>query len=461
MPSSLGIVASGEHLLNDAVLWLDASQSSVSGGKLTNLGKGGSALDAQFGSTTSTDTNDPLLLTHTGTNYLYLPGTAGNYVSVPDSAPLSITGDIEIVMRVALVDWTPASAQVLVGKFGGPGNTSYNVNVNATGNIVMSTSTNGTATTSAPSSVVAPFTDNTPYWLKITRASATGNINYYQAADQATEPTVFTQIGTQVSNTAGAIFDSTAVQEIGSINAGTAAPAAGKFYRVIIRNGIGGTTVFDANFTTGITSGSQATFTESSVNAATVTINRTTSGRKSAAVTRPALLFGTDDYLEVADNALLNFAASDSFTVLAVFREHATPASFASFVSKRDSGAGWILLRNASLAGRGYMFINDGTLTTDTAGLTGTYTQGNLSVLTGVRDVTLDKLRHYVNATVAGADITDSTTASLSNALAMRIGRNAGAGAGYADMEFFAAAVWRRALTASEIATIVARYGAA
>ena len=40
----------------------------------------------------------------------------------------------------------------------------------------------------------------------------------------------------------------------------------------------------------------------------------------------------------------------------------------------------------------------------------------------------------------------------------MRIGRMGDTGTGYQDMELVAAAVWRRALNANEIATIVNRY---
>ena len=91
--------------------------------------------------------------------------------------------------------------------------------------------------------------------------------------------------------------------------------------------------------------------------------------------------------------------------------------------------------------------------------LSGVATAGNLSAFTAVRNVTADNLTVYLNGT-AGTPTADTTTGSLSNALPLRIGARSGGGQ-IQDFEFVAAAVWRRALTANEIATIVARYGAA
>ena len=307
MPSTVGIVASGEDVLNDAVFWIDAGRSSVSSGALTNLGTGGSALNAVFGNSTGTDSFDPALLTHTGTNHLYLPGVAANYASRAADPALNITGDIEIVCRVALTDWTPATEKMLVSRWDSPSSQRcFILRISTSGIPYLTWSADGTTGLSAIPSGGPAFVDGTTYWLKATldvdNGAAGSTARYYYADDSATEPTVWTQWGANVV-TAGvtSLFaSSTAALEVGAFNNGSAGMATGKFYRAIVRNGIGGTTVFDADFTTGITSGGQTTFTESSANAATVTINRATSGRKSVAVVRPILLFGTDDFMEVS-----------------------------------------------------------------------------------------------------------------------------------------------------------------
>jgi hypothetical protein len=218
--------------------------------------------------------------------------------------------------------------------------------------------------------------------------------------------------------------------------------------------------VFAANFTTGITSGAQATFTESSSNAATVTINRAAAGRKSVAVTRPVWLFGTDDYMEVADNALLNMDASQSFTVLAVVRQWATPTSYGRYIDKKNGGG----------IGVGYSLSNELTNFTSASFLGDGVTQvgrpgtalvaGAASVVIGVTDRTAQTQTTYANTT-ASATTSTAALGALTNALPMRIGVSAASLSSYQDFELLAIAVFRRALSATEIAAINTYYGTA
>ena len=455
VPSTVGIVASGEDVLNDAVFWVDAGRSSISNGALTYLGTGGSALNAVFGNSTGVDSFDPALLTHTGTNYLYLPGLASNYASTPSATPLNVNGDIELVLRCRATDWSSGAFQTLINKRVGAPNQSFGLRLNGSAGLDFVLSADGTTVATASSTVVFPGLDNVTYWIKTTYRTSDLRVQFWYASDQTSEPTVWSQIGADVTHTVGSIATSSAILEIGSRLNGAVDTFTGLIFRVIIRNGIGGTTVFDADFTTGITSGAQTTFTESSANAATVTINRATSGRKSVAVVRPILLFGTDDYLEVADNDLLDFGASDSFTAVAVVRQWATPNSFGRVMSKAPtSGAQWQLLNNSTNAQR-YLAISDGT-TTVNAGVGNPYTIGALAITSAVRSTATAKITLY-NGNSAQAAVTDTTTGSLANSNVLRIGQ-ASTGGATSDMELVAAAVWRRALNANEIATIVNRY---
>jgi len=409
-------------------------------------------------STSGTDTNDPTLLPHTGTNYLYLPGVAGNYASTPDTPAISVTGDIEILCRVALDDWTPAAQAGLVTKYGGAGDRGWGVFVTPTGNFKLDWSTDGTTLTSATSSVGLGGADGTAYWIKVTRASVSGNVNFYWAADSSTEPTSWTQLGTQVVGATGGIFDNGPAIEVGARGGGGVDMATGKFYRAIVRNGIGGTTVFDADFTTGITSGAQASFTATT--GQTVTIFRATSGRKAVAVTRPIVLLGTDDYFEVPDSASLNFGATDSFTVLMVARGFGLPSTNSRLLSKNGTTGPGYRIRLNSADGNPFFNITDGTITTDTAASpVSALTGGSMRVYTGVRNVTADQVATN-SGSVMTTPSTDATTTTLSNTSVLRIGSDAPAAGSYADFEFVAAAVFRRALTAAEISNIVAWYGA-
>jgi len=463
MPSTVGIVASGEDVLNDAVFWVDAGRSSVSNGALTNLGTGGSALNAVFGNTTGVDSFDPALLTHTGTNYLYLPGATSNYASTPDTQELDITGDIDIQVRVALSTLTN---HALVSKWSGGLSRAYVFYVGGDSNLYFETTPDGsfgarvTAGTTATISS-AGVTAGTTVWLRVTRdvdnGSGSNVTAFYWAADSDSVPSLWTQIGSSVTKAGTtSIYAGIDRLTLGQSDSNNSNPLTGRFYRCIIRNGIGGTNVFDADFTTGITSGAQTTFTESSANAATVTINRATSGRKSVAVTRPILLFGTDDYLEVADNDLLDFGASDSFTAVAVVRQWGSPTFNAILTKKADNlatTAGYVLRLDGN--SKPNVLVADAA-SSSSASPTAAISSGVIQVLSGIRNVALDQLFAGVN-NGQSAGVTDTTTTTLANALPFRVGRY-GTSTLYSDMELVAAAVWRRALNANEIATIVNRY---
>jgi len=449
----------GDNLLADAVLVLDASHADPAGQVLRNVGTGGSALDATFGSTAGVDGNDPLVLGWAGTNYLYLPGVATNYASPPDTVPLRITGDLELVAWAYAEDWSPVGAGMMIGKENSAGlNRGYGLGLNSIGTLLFRYSLDGTTLLTASSSIVVPFTDGTPYWVKVTRNSTTGQVIFYYAVNQPTEPSSWTQLGGAVAGTAGSLFAAATPLTIG--NTDGALPWVGGFYRAIVRNGIGGVTVFDANFTTGITSGAQVTFTESSANAATVTIIRAAGNvRKSVAVTRPVLAFALDDYLEVADNALLNMGIGQSFTVMAVIRQWDLAVANLKVVSKGNFGVpspGWMIYNNGVTTGSKFLVSDATAFATADSAVAPAF--GALNMMCGVRDVPADLLRSYNNGTVSNT-ATDPTTTTSLNTLPMRIGCEATTTGG-TPMEFVAAAIWRRALTATEIATLAAAYGA-
>jgi hypothetical protein len=177
--------------------------------------------------------------------WMYLPGVSGNYASTPDTAAVSITGDIDIRVQVALDDWTPAAATSLVSKYDAAGNQqSYLFQVLATGNLALYSSLNGSASSLSNSGAATGVADGTIKWLRATRASATGAVNFYTSDDGST----WTQLGTQQTSTAGSLFDGTALLQIGAFNAGgTSDFLKGRVYRAQLYNGINGTLVADFN----------------------------------------------------------------------------------------------------------------------------------------------------------------------------------------------------------------------
>ena len=117
------------------------------------------------------------------------------------------------------------------------------------------------------------------------------------------------------------IRNTTAPLNIGNRRTGTDV-SAGTFYRAIVKSGIDGYPVFDADFTQ--VPANALRMTESSINRAVVTlnttryatINRSTSGRKTVAVTQPTWLFGTDDYMEVNNRYMAHSTSDENYVYL-------------------------------------------------------------------------------------------------------------------------------------------------
>lgn len=189
-----------------------------------------------------------------GSKYVPLARQSGDAIWTSDKPGLRITGDVEMVARVALDDWTPAAEQAIVGKYETNGNLrSYYLGVQTNGTLNVRLSADGAAAIAPFSSVALPATDGTTYWVKATVDVDNGaggiTTRFYYAADQPTEPSSWTQLGSDVI-TAGAIslFAGGSYMVFGAFgNTFGGFPAGGRFYRAIIRSGIGGATVADFN----------------------------------------------------------------------------------------------------------------------------------------------------------------------------------------------------------------------
>lgn len=443
--------------LQDAVLWLDAQSVTSGHSMVPNLGSGGSVLDAQRGNGTSFI---PSLLEHTGENYLYLPGLTGNDASTPDGAPLDITGDIEVVLRVSPDSWTGADTRAFIGK-SGASDVSWYINLLGDKRVRMYNSPDGTTLKNHLTSNVLPFSGSETAWLKVTldvdNGAGGSTLTVFYAADSPTEPSSWTTL--QAVTVAGttSIFSGVSELRVGQRGDGFWFQP-GKFYRAIVRNGIGGTVVFDADFTK-LVNGSQTTFTEDSVNAATVTINRSATGLKSVVVTRPVWLFGTNRYFQVADNDLLDFGATDSFTVMAVARFWGT-INNNSIIGKGTGNIGATMQGYQMFFSGGLPSYRLGDGTTRVGGVSSfAPTAGEMRVLTFHRDVASDRAWAETHNVESGGRTTDTTTGTLASGEALFVGGTAAVG--YTDAEVFAVAVWRRTLSSAEIGQVIQYYGLA
>jgi hypothetical protein len=204
-------------------------------------------------------------ITAQGSNYgyNYFPAVAGNYASIPDSVPLSITGDIDLMAYIAPTDWTPSAHHYLVTKFiSGTNQASYVLALATDGTLFGQVTPDGTLASliTISSTTATGFTDGTGHWVRWTidvNNGAAQRVSKFYTSNDPSSTAVgsisWTQLGTTVT-TAGAtsIFDSTSPVEIASVQGGTAAAFLGKFYRAIIRNGYdgAGSVVLDADFAT-------------------------------------------------------------------------------------------------------------------------------------------------------------------------------------------------------------------
>jgi len=427
--------------LNDAVAWYDPAFSNEGEYGLTNNGTAGGALNASY----PTPGTSPKLLTYSGETYLWTSGTNGNNASMANSVPLQITGAIEIVGR-----WRgntrPSATNYLVIKGTAYADREYSVVLTTTGALGLWCRDSLLASKDTTSGASVTAGNDVGFWWRITCDPAGGTVTYYTAADSSTEPTTWTQLGTPQA--AGVFGGNTFASSTGGLLIGI---VEGKFYRLAIRSGTAPNTVAAADiyFTAGLISAQTTSFVESSANAATVTINRSTAGRKTEVVNRPGLLFGVDDYLEVRDHPALDITADKSFTVLMMVRQWNTPLATGRFVSKRDTNlpnTGW------ELATTGATFsiaaaADDGP---DGISSTVTITAGATSSIGFVLNRSTATFNAILNgATTAG--VSAANVQDTSNALPMRIGRMANTTA-YQEFVLYGLAIWNRALSAVEIA---------
>lgn len=183
----------------------------------------------------------------TGSNgdaYLETTGGAVEPLAIADSPGLRITGDLDVAVKVALTDWTPAAVSCLASKFGGAGKRGWFLGINVNGRPYLWFSANGTDLLGGQSSyteanATPAFTDGQPYWVRVTvdvdNGASGHDIKYYTSTDGTT----WTQLGTTITGAGTTSFYATdSVLHIGRRIGGNA--MVGKIYKAVIRSGING-----------------------------------------------------------------------------------------------------------------------------------------------------------------------------------------------------------------------------
>jgi hypothetical protein len=267
-------------------------------------------------------------------------GIAGGYFSTPDSAAASVTGDIDISVKVAMADWTPTVENVLLSKYLTAGNQiSYAFDVQgSTGNLRLYTSPNGSTLRTNTSTAATGFVDGTVHWVRVTRSAATGDVKFYTCPSE--DGVTWVQLGTTVASAVEAIFDGTAGVLIGSLS-DPALPLQGSVYRAQVLNGIAGSVVVDFNPASYATS-----TTWVSATGETWTINGT------------AMVMGTNQVgigsLTAANHTLAKSGAGGRIVVrnASINRSSATPAItfYAPGDLNQGNNTGWIFAEPFNVA---------------------------------------------------------------------------------------------------------------
>lgn len=211
--------------------------------------------------------------------YLRLPGVAKQYASTPDAAPLDITGDIDLRMRLTFDGWPPSTTTPMFSKRNSASTVAYTFYIDGAGKVNFQYTTDGTTLNTIVSTVAAGISAGQLNWVRATFQANDGSgnhvVKFYKASGAIVSPitTDWIQLGTTIT-TAGTVtmYNSIGPLEIGEIST-LGRPVAGNFYRGQIRNNIldnGTGIVFDADFTS-VTAGASS-FSESSTNAATVSL---------------------------------------------------------------------------------------------------------------------------------------------------------------------------------------------
>ena len=179
-------------------------------------------------------------------DYVTLPYSTSHFLRTPDAVANSITGDLEIQVKVTMIDWTNATGpgyDLLFSKYGATNDWSYFFAIGPTGDLKFgATSDGGVGGQSVvTSSVVTGFVNGSTHWVRVTRAGAA--VNFYTSDDGIT----WTILGVQQTlGFAGTIFDSTALVNIGSWAFDNTYALGGNIYEARLYNGIAGTLA--ANF---------------------------------------------------------------------------------------------------------------------------------------------------------------------------------------------------------------------
>lgn len=427
---------------------------------IVNLGTGGADLNGQNGSTASEDTNDATFVpwpSAVGGNYWWQSGNSNLYLSAGYESWMD-TADIDF--RAHIVPSSISAARI-AGRWSGSGFRHWSFDINSDAEPKLVLSSDGTNSVTYTATAAVDFSTTAALWWRFTLDADNGAGGHDVAFYTSTDNVTWTQVGSTIT-TAGTFTPWTSTQrlDLGGYLAGC---FQGQALRYQMSDTIDGTPNIDVD-TSVITSAEGVTFTAltgqevscTSSNAAFVT---------SVRCVAPLWQLSTDDYIEIPNSSLLNFTADDDFTIVFM---HVSPRNYlelsdmtllakkADLTSTTQGYALSVGYSTIQTASRDVQ-IGDGTngveASSDNLTIGNSLQRGNVLIVTRNSGT----LNVYMDGELQGTQ-TD-TTGDLTNSDVLRIGRLSGSGEGYIPkLQLLGAAVFRRALNATEVAAVTTYY---
>ncbi len=160
--------------------------------------------------------------------------TSGEFISTPDSAGISITGDIDIRIIADVDDITPAAYVDLASHYGLNGDRAWTFRLQTTGRLSLFWYENGSTIEVANGDTAIGASSN---GYRVTLDVSTGDVTYYTTDDSGD---TWDQLGAVASHAATSIYNSTADVKVGS---GHVTTFVGDVHKFELYDGIGGTLV--------------------------------------------------------------------------------------------------------------------------------------------------------------------------------------------------------------------------
>jgi hypothetical protein len=337
--------------------WYDAAD--VDGQLIESRAIEGSTGVAQLGSTTGSDTNDPLRPLQTGRNYVYFPNTTnGNQIAVP--TPIYPTPSTRSEWVFRRIDPQTNGGQSFLTWH--PSNRCYII-VASTGVLAQFDRLSDGASSNVS---IGLESADTKVWLRVWidwPAGASGKptltVYYSDEAD------VFDQDGVTwvlAGSTVSPIDMVTPVTTSGlSLNGPSdAVSSKGGLYSVRITHNDGADVQLDLNM-------NRDTVTQTAITDATgrvCPVNRSATGLKTAIVTRPVMLLDSvDDYIQLPASDTPTFTATTGkHTAVVMYRSHDNPAGARVLLDSRAGAtSGWSIAEQlAAGAHRSVLYGADG-----------------------------------------------------------------------------------------------------